>query len=152
MLCQPLHFVDKRSPADDHAAHEIGVPAEIFRRTFHDHVGAVLERLLVDNRGKRIIDHDRDSGPEFFPGPPRQADDLFKIDQAEGRIGRGLYIDDFRPGGQEVEQVVEGIRLDIADADLKGRERVAEEAVTPSVEGRGADHLISGPANSHDRS
>ena len=48
--------------ADDAAADDIGMAAEILRRAVNDEVGAELERLLQIGRGEGVIDRELRAG------------------------------------------------------------------------------------------
>ena len=57
---QPARLLDRRDQrlrAGDHAAGDVAVAVQVFRRALHRQIDAERQRLLVDRAGERVVDH-----------------------------------------------------------------------------------------------
>src|SRR5579872_1094732 len=130
-------FVDPRFASGDGAGDDIGMAGESLGGAVDDHVEAERERLLQDRCCKSVVD---DGDEIVFFG---EGDGLLEIDEAHGRVGRRLDVEDFGERGQQAVEAIQ-VGFDLADGDAEAGENVAHEPVRAAVELRGGDDFVAG--------
>ena len=125
-------------PADDGAAHDVGVAVQVLRRRVDDQIGAEIERPLEVRGHEGVVDAEAHAA--------RRADggDGADVGQAQQRVGRRLQPAELRArldGGGHRLRIA---RIDIAEAQAEAAEHLLEQPVRPAVEIVARDDVVAG--------
>ena len=137
-----LHGFEQLISADDAAAHDIGVAAEVLRRAVNDEVGPERERLLKVRRGERVVDG------ELRAVLVRHLRDRGDVQNLQQGVGRRLDPDQLRLRRHQLLEAGGSRIIGVFCRQPPVFEDAFEQAEGAAVEIGGSDDLIPGPEQS----
>ena len=87
-----VRATNERLGARSNAGDDIAMSAKVLRCTLDQNVYPPVKRLLVDDGGKRNIDHGRDLRAELLLRLAHGGNNLPDVDDAKSWVGRGLEV------------------------------------------------------------
>ena len=131
--------VDQLFAACDDTGGRCAVTAQIFRRAVNDHIRAQVDGVLQIGRSEGAVD---DQLHAFML--VNDLGDRFDVGDLQGRVGRGLHIDQRRIGLDGVCNIL-GIRgVDSGVGDPKIGQDLSKQRKRASVDDVAEDHVVAG--------